>query len=719
MLTTAATSIRRLTGLVMKVADAPGSKAAIDGFMAAEKLGDAWSVLRAFDPIGRHEAVAEGVTSRIRVIGRDERSRVLATLSQPCRMRQGNVVLLDPRFDARLGSARLVQITYQAGHGLMGVFQPAPKQGGKPGEIMGQAFSPMDRAVRELGDLVELIIANDPSIAADPSPAFAGARHVGPQRRPGPAGVGSRRASRRGSRWRRRGLSPTVGGVGRTGRATHGRYMLNPADLDLDDDFAIDAPGSKPAALDGPAVAPAVPAALEPDSVAAQALYEVWSGERIVTIDSPPGAGKTRTIVIIAAHLGQRSPLKVVIGTPTRAQAFATAARLCEQMPAEKVVLAMNRVAQGDAPEGVTVAPSAAPEVGSVQVRTLASCQRKGSAPKCDVFIIDESYQATYALGIGRDQLRRPGAPGGRPRPDRPGRHRRHHGVGAAADRSAPSCPRGVRPHRQPGPHEPRCHLAAWPADRRGHRPAVPVRLPLGSPRPPHRRRPRIEPLIVPAADTPYDPVVLAQVAEQAAALSEATLVEGDQRTKLRPEDVAVVVSHNAQVSGVHGQLHAIGVEGVEVGTADRLQGGEWHAVVALDPFIGHEGLSPHTLSLGRACVMASRHATHLSWMHDGKWALAIAEADMPERLASSPSRSVSGSAHQPRPTAAPVAAPAAGTGKRVWIIEADDTHTPGELINAASVWPGVCRVQRDGDDTSVLWERRNVIDHATGERLR
>lgn len=38
--------------------------------------------------------------------------------------------------------------------------------------------------------------------------------------------------------------------------------------------------------------------------------------------------------------------------------------------------------------------------------------------------------------------------------------------------------------------------------------------------------------------------------------------------------------------------------------------------------------------------------------------------------------------------TAAPVAAPAAGTGKRVWIIEADDTHTPGELINAASVCP-------------------------------
>lgn len=173
VLVTAATSVRRLTGLVMKVADSTGSKAAIDGYLAAEKIGDAWGVLRAFDPIGRHEAVAEGTMSRIKVTGRDERSRVLAVLSQPCRMRTGNVVLLDPHSDARLGTARLSQITYQAGLGLMGIFVPAPKQGGKPGEIMAQAFSAMDRAVREVG---ELIIGNDPSIAADPTPSFAGAR---------------------------------------------------------------------------------------------------------------------------------------------------------------------------------------------------------------------------------------------------------------------------------------------------------------------------------------------------------------------------------------------------------------------------------------------------------------------------------------------------------------------------------------------------------------
>lgn len=69
--------------------------------------------------------------------------------------------------------------------------------------------------------------------------------------------------------------------------------------------------------------------------------------------------------------------------------------------------------------------------------------------------------------------------------------------------------------------------------------------------------------------------------------------------------------------------------------------------------------------------------------------------------------------------SAAPVTDPAAGAGQRIWVIERDGTHSPGELVNRASVWPGACRVRRDGDEASELWERRNVIDHATGERLK
>lgn len=31
-----------------------------------------------------------------------------------------------------------------------------------------------------------------------------------------------------------------------------------------------------------------------------------------------------------------------------------------------------------------------------------------------------------------------------------------------------------------------------------------------------------------------------------------------------------------------------------------------------------------HATSLGRLCVMASRHKSHLTWVHDGRWSQAI-----------------------------------------------------------------------------------------------
>jgi len=79
-------------------------------------------------------------------------------------------------------------------------------------------------------------------------------------------------------------------------------------------------------------------------------------------------------------------------------------------------------------------------------------------------------------------------------------------------------------------------------------------------------------------------------------------------------------VSHNAQASVVHAQLRGRDVDGVTVGTADSLQGGQWAAVVALDPLTGADGLPAHAASAGRLCVMASRHYAHLTWVHDGAW---------------------------------------------------------------------------------------------------
>jgi hypothetical protein len=55
----------------------------------------------------------------------------------------------------------------------------------------------------------------------------------------------------------------------------------------------------------------------------------------------------------------------------------------------------------------------------------------------------------------------------------------------------------------------------------------------------------------------------------------------------------------------VHAPLRGRDVEGVTVGTADSLQGGQWAAVVALDPLTGVEGLAVHAMSTGRLCVMS------------------------------------------------------------------------------------------------------------------
>ena len=93
-----------------------------------------------------------------------------------------------------------------------------------------------------------------------------------------------------------------------------------------------------------------------------------------------------------------------------------------------------------------------------------------------------------------------------------------------------------------------------------------------------------------------------------------------------------VVVSHNAQACVVHALLRGRDVDGITVGTADSLQGGQWAAVVALDPLTGTDGLPAHAASPGRLCVMASRHYAHLTWVHDGAWR----EITAPDRASTS-----------------------------------------------------------------------------------
>ncbi|WSY48466.1 hypothetical protein OG948_59435 (plasmid) [Embleya sp. NBC_00888] len=65
----------------------------------------------------------------------------------------------------------------------------------------------------------------------------------------------------------------------------------------------------------------------------------------------------------------------------------------------------------------------------------------------------------------------------------------------------------------------------------------------------------------------------------------------------------------------------------VIVGTANQLQGAERPAIVALHPLIGHRGVGPFAMELGRACVLLSRHSAHLTLVTDHEAIKAVVAA--------------------------------------------------------------------------------------------
>lgn len=85
---------------------------------------------------------------------------------------------------------------------------------------------------------------------------------------------------------------------------------------------AAPAPQPKPAAVTWPGME------LLNDPISAQVLMSVWSADLIVNVPSPPGSGKTRLTVLLAAALSHRAGLRVGIAAQTRAQAIDIARRL-------------------------------------------------------------------------------------------------------------------------------------------------------------------------------------------------------------------------------------------------------------------------------------------------------------------------------------------------------------------------------------------------------
>lgn len=423
--------------------------------------------------------------------------------------------------------------------------------------------------------------------------------------------------------------------------------MLN--DFDLDDilpgitpaNAAADGPHQVEPAGDKPAHHEPKPAPLVPRSMIARVLFEVWNGARVVVVDSPPGAGKSTTVATVVAHLVNRAKLNVTVATPTKHQAASIANTIARQLDPSRIEVAVKDLPPSWLTPGLHNGKRPYTDA-KVTVRTIASCRM--SAPKTDLIVIDEAYQATFAdvAAAANDapQILLVGDPG-------------QIGPVVTVDTTAWEHLRAAPHRRAPevfSRREDAERLSIGKTYRLGPLTAKAI-APLydfafASARPDRVLVGRggciydeIEALLVPASGSHDDLATLTAVVERAASLVGAVHVDlpgtaEESELVLQPCDIAVVVSRNSQASIITGLLSSREMDGIAVGTADRLQGGEWAAVVALDPATGYTEASDHALSLGRLCVMASRHTTHLSWVHDGEWAELLRAEDVPNGTA-------------------------------------------------------------------------------------
>ncbi|MFF0423708.1 AAA domain-containing protein [Streptomyces sp. NPDC004520] len=76
----------------------------------------------------------------------------------------------------------------------------------------------------------------------------------------------------------------------------------------------------------------------------------------------------------------------------------------------------------------------------------------------------------------------------------------------------------------------------------------------------------------------------------------------------LTPDRIAVGTAHRDQAAAVRAALADLGVTGVTVDTANRLQGREYDVTVVLHPLSGRPDATAFHLETGRLCVLASRH---------------------------------------------------------------------------------------------------------------
>lgn len=339
-------------------------------------------------------------------------------------------------------------------------------------------------------------------------------------------------------------------------------------------------------------------------------------------------------ITQVVAHLNRGADMALAVITPTRRQAVDIALRIAAAVPERVTWLAIGNVKPDETPAGRAQDVAALgnpkfnrPGRATVMVSTIASMKMRRA--DVDLIIIDEAYQATFADTLaavaGARQVMLVGDPGqigpvvtiataaweGLPYAP----HRRAPEVfGARDDAITVNLTKTYRF----GPHTVRAIAPLYD-------------FPFTSARPDRRVHglDEVGSVRLYSCDGPRDMKMLGEVAVLAGSMVGRRLITDTGEWELTESDVAVVASHNAQVAIIKGHLAQASLHEITVGTADKLQGGQWEAVVALDPLTGATAVDSHSMSLGRLCVMCSRHRAHLTFVHDGRWRNLLDESDL------------------------------------------------------------------------------------------
>ncbi|GAB4590110.1 AAA family ATPase [Nocardia sp. IFM 10818] len=364
------------------------------------------------------------------------------------------------------------------------------------------------------------------------------------------------------------------------------------------------------------------------DPATARVFFQALSGDRVVIAKAPPGAGKTRLVVLLALALAHYGGLRVAVAAQTKAQACQISARLSGRTSLASLLWKKNTPAPGSGTVPTVDTQRARwPARGggiivAVAARWLyADPDRLGA----DVLIVDEAWQMTYAdlgaLGALAGQIVAVGDPG-QIDPVVTGNTRRWAGNPTAPHLPAPQAMLAAYPTAVHSLHLP--HTWRLGAETTALiQPIFYADLPFTSRRPPEclldasgAVLPELTQRPLRAVEGPTDPVLLDECAQRVRELLGCRHRDSDGVIRpLTGEDITVVVPHVAQAATVRAAL--ADEPDVLVGTANSLQGLERAASVVLHPLAGYRSAEPFALEPGRVCVGLSRHRTHATVIHD------------------------------------------------------------------------------------------------------